>query len=71
LSKVKQHIVVNIPFQNLNKLTLCSFTVCLTPMGLEDGHIVADNQITSSSNQSPELSATHGRIYGGTAWAPR
>lgn len=48
-----------------------SFTVCLTPMGLESEHIVTDTQITSSSDESPQTSAASGRIYGETAWAPR
>ncbi|XP_033761396.1 mucin-5AC-like [Pecten maximus] len=48
--------------------------VCALPMGLENGLIVANSQISASSSKSPKNNATQGRLYTdgkGNAWIPR
>ena len=47
------------------------FLVCVIPMGVQSKYIIGDSQMTVSSSEGPNMTATSGRIYGENGWSPR
>ena len=40
-------------------------------MGEQSKYIIGDSQMTVSSSEGPNMTATSGRIYGENGWSPR